>query len=230
LPTNARVRAFLVAPPVTTSKSGTLTSLRLYCPRGLSDTERQSLVALGRDVRQAWSAPTTTDRDRKELLRTLIEEVTIVVETGGIPSSPGADPTRVVDQAFDMTFPLPREGPRVRILHLPPLLPSRPLHLLRNDRSDLLLPINLPPIGSRIGVDSRERQGTSPAGLPPTISLACAREAPPAPPRLAGSLRTPRSGCRHAPHHEAQRGFPGPPSAGAGTGGGGFPHRGARVP
>jgi excisionase family DNA binding protein len=49
-------------------------------PRGLSDTERQNLLALGRDVRQAWSAPTTTDRDRKELLRTLIEEVTIVVE------------------------------------------------------------------------------------------------------------------------------------------------------
>ena len=49
-------------------------------PRGLSDTERQNLLALGRDVRQAWSASTTTDRDRKELLRTLIEEVTIVVE------------------------------------------------------------------------------------------------------------------------------------------------------
>ena len=49
-------------------------------PRGLSDTERQNLLALGRDVRQAWSAPTTTDRDRKELLRTLLEDVTIVVE------------------------------------------------------------------------------------------------------------------------------------------------------
>jgi excisionase family DNA binding protein len=49
-------------------------------PRGLSDTERQGLLALGRDVRQAWSAPTTTDRDRKELLRTLLEDVTIVVE------------------------------------------------------------------------------------------------------------------------------------------------------
>ena len=49
-------------------------------PRGLSDTERQGLLALGHDVRQAWSAPTTTDRDRKELLRTLLEEVTIVVE------------------------------------------------------------------------------------------------------------------------------------------------------
>src|SRR5712672_762952 len=49
-------------------------------PRGLSDTERQGLLALGRDVRQAWSAPTTTDRDRKELLRTLLEDVTVVVE------------------------------------------------------------------------------------------------------------------------------------------------------
>ena len=46
----------------------------------MTRSERQGLLALGRDVRQAWSAPTTTDRDRKELLRTLIEEVTIVVE------------------------------------------------------------------------------------------------------------------------------------------------------
>jgi hypothetical protein len=53
---------------------------RLQKPRGLSDTERQGLLALGRDVRSAWSAPTTTDRDRKELLRTLLEEVTIAVE------------------------------------------------------------------------------------------------------------------------------------------------------
>lgn len=49
-------------------------------PRGLSDTKRQDLLALGRDVRLVWSAPTTTDRDRKELLRTLLEDVTIVVE------------------------------------------------------------------------------------------------------------------------------------------------------
>jgi hypothetical protein len=30
---------------------------------------------LGADIRQVWTAPTTTDRDRKELLRTLLEEV-----------------------------------------------------------------------------------------------------------------------------------------------------------
>ncbi len=49
-------------------------------PRSLSDAERQALLALGRDLRHVWSAPSTTDRDRKELLRTLLEEVTIVVE------------------------------------------------------------------------------------------------------------------------------------------------------
>jgi len=30
---------------------------------------------LGGDLRKVWNAPTTTDRDRKELLRTLLEEV-----------------------------------------------------------------------------------------------------------------------------------------------------------
>lgn len=49
-------------------------------PRRLSDDERGALLALGRDVRRVWSAPTTTERDRKELLRTLLEEVTFVVE------------------------------------------------------------------------------------------------------------------------------------------------------
>ena len=49
-------------------------------PRALTETERQSLLALGRDVRRAWSAPATTDRDRKELLRALVDEVTITVQ------------------------------------------------------------------------------------------------------------------------------------------------------
>jgi DNA invertase Pin-like site-specific DNA recombinase len=49
-------------------------------PRSLSGEQRSALLAIGRDLRRAWSAPTTTDRDRKELLRTLLEEVTFVVE------------------------------------------------------------------------------------------------------------------------------------------------------
>jgi hypothetical protein len=48
-------------------------------PRTLTDHERQQLLALGSDLGRVWSAPTTTDRDRKQLLRTLIEEVIINV-------------------------------------------------------------------------------------------------------------------------------------------------------
>lgn len=49
-------------------------------PRVLSTTERNAILSLGTDLARVWSAPTTTDRDRKELLRTLIEEVIITVD------------------------------------------------------------------------------------------------------------------------------------------------------
>jgi excisionase family DNA binding protein len=47
--------------------------------RTLTDQERQGLLALGSDLGRVWSAPTTTDRDRKALLRCLIEEVIVDV-------------------------------------------------------------------------------------------------------------------------------------------------------
>jgi DNA invertase Pin-like site-specific DNA recombinase len=46
--------------------------------RGQIDADR--LRALGDDLRRVWTAPTTTDRDKKELLRALLEEVVIAVE------------------------------------------------------------------------------------------------------------------------------------------------------
>jgi DNA invertase Pin-like site-specific DNA recombinase/predicted DNA-binding transcriptional regulator AlpA len=49
-------------------------------PRVLSQTERDNLATLGPDLATVWAAPTTTPRDRKELLRALIEEVVIKVE------------------------------------------------------------------------------------------------------------------------------------------------------
>ena len=49
-------------------------------PRVLSQAERDNLVTLGPDLATVWAAPTTTPRDRKELLRALIEEVVIKVE------------------------------------------------------------------------------------------------------------------------------------------------------
>jgi DNA invertase Pin-like site-specific DNA recombinase len=44
-------------------------------PRALTDTERARLLALGSDLGRVWSAPSTTDRDRKQLLRSVVEEV-----------------------------------------------------------------------------------------------------------------------------------------------------------
>ena len=49
-------------------------------PRIFGAQERSSILALGNDLKRAWHAATTTDRDRKELLRTLLEEVIIAVE------------------------------------------------------------------------------------------------------------------------------------------------------
>ena len=49
-------------------------------PRTLTAEERQRIKLLGSDLRLVWTAPTTTDRDRKELLRTLLEEVILHVE------------------------------------------------------------------------------------------------------------------------------------------------------
>jgi DNA invertase Pin-like site-specific DNA recombinase/uncharacterized protein YndB with AHSA1/START domain len=44
-------------------------------PRTVGPEQLQTIQRLGSDIRQVWTATTTTDRDRKELLRTLLEEV-----------------------------------------------------------------------------------------------------------------------------------------------------------
>jgi DNA invertase Pin-like site-specific DNA recombinase len=49
-------------------------------PRVLSEEERDRIVTLGADLADVWDAATTTPRDRKELLGTLIEEVILKVE------------------------------------------------------------------------------------------------------------------------------------------------------
>ncbi|HTW69748.1 MAG TPA: hypothetical protein VME47_07680 [Acetobacteraceae bacterium] len=49
-------------------------------PRPLLQKEREQLLAIGPDLAKVWHAATTTPRDRKELLRTLIEEVIVRVE------------------------------------------------------------------------------------------------------------------------------------------------------
>jgi DNA invertase Pin-like site-specific DNA recombinase/predicted DNA-binding transcriptional regulator AlpA len=48
-------------------------------PRTISAHERIRLLALGADLLKAWQAPTTSPRDKKELLRAVLEEVIITV-------------------------------------------------------------------------------------------------------------------------------------------------------
>ena len=52
-------------------------AVRRADPEPLSAEQRAAIVSLGTDLARVWSAPTTTDRDRKELLRTLLEEVVV---------------------------------------------------------------------------------------------------------------------------------------------------------
>ena len=52
---------------------------QLQRPRALSAQERDHILSLGRDLSRVWHAASTTVRDKKELLRTLLEEVGISV-------------------------------------------------------------------------------------------------------------------------------------------------------
>jgi DNA invertase Pin-like site-specific DNA recombinase len=81
-------------------------------PRTLTEQERGQLLALGADLGRVWAAPSTTDRDRKQLLRCLIEEVIL-------------DVARERDRAIvtirwnggaitELAVPLPRHQPTIR--------------------------------------------------------------------------------------------------------------------
>ena len=52
-------------------------------PRELTTDERKAVLALGMDLQRVWDAPTTTARDKKELLRTLLDEVIVDAPRGG---------------------------------------------------------------------------------------------------------------------------------------------------
>jgi excisionase family DNA binding protein len=58
-----------------------LATLEHTRPQPLTETERQALSRLARDLPRLWDAKTTTHRDRKELLRTLISEVVLTIHT-----------------------------------------------------------------------------------------------------------------------------------------------------
>jgi DNA invertase Pin-like site-specific DNA recombinase len=83
-------------------------------PTVLTDAERATILALGTDLDQVWQAATTTDKDRKQLLRTLLEEVHITVRRDD------ADPQADLLLRFkggvlsNLTVPLRRPQPSIR--------------------------------------------------------------------------------------------------------------------
>jgi hypothetical protein len=83
-------------------------------PTQLTDAERATILALSEDLEQVWHAVTTTDRDRKQLLRTLLEEVHITVRRDD--TNPHADLLLRFKGGVlsDLTVPLRRPQPSIR--------------------------------------------------------------------------------------------------------------------
>ncbi len=83
-------------------------------PKTLTAAERAEVLALGADLGRVWSAATTTDKDRKQLLRALLEEVNITVRRDD--PEPHADLVlRWKGGAIsDLAVPLRRPQPKIR--------------------------------------------------------------------------------------------------------------------
>src|SRR6266702_2951402 len=91
-----------------------LTRRQAARPKTLTDGERAAILALGDDLSQVWDAPTTTDKDRKQLLRTLLDEVNITLRRDD--PAPHADLVlRWKGGAIsELTVPLRRRQPAIR--------------------------------------------------------------------------------------------------------------------
>jgi excisionase family DNA binding protein len=86
-----------------------LAELERHRPEPLTDDERQALARLARDLPRLWQAPTTTARDRKELLRALVREVIVTVQ-----EEPRRAEVEIVWEGgarSELSVPLIRRGP-----------------------------------------------------------------------------------------------------------------------
>src|SRR5450755_1329711 len=99
-------------------------------PKTLTPAERAAIVALGDDLGQVWDAPTTTDKDRKQLLRTLLEEVNMTASREEPRPVRPPDPSveRRRDHRADHPAATPAaENPHRRGHHRPDPPPGRAL-------------------------------------------------------------------------------------------------------
>ena len=83
-------------------------------PRALTPQEKQAILALGDDLGQVRDAPATTDKDRKQLLRTLLEEVNITLHRGGTDPHASLVLRWKGGAISELTVPLRRRQPKIR--------------------------------------------------------------------------------------------------------------------
>jgi excisionase family DNA binding protein len=86
-----------------------LAALEQARPAPLSAQERQALARLARDLPHLWSAKTTTDRDRKQLLRALIREVLVTVH--GVEARAAVEIVWEGGARTELSVPVNRSGP-----------------------------------------------------------------------------------------------------------------------
>ncbi len=83
-------------------------------PAALTAAEHATILALGDDLHQVWNAPTTTDKDRKQLLRTLIDEVNITARRDGTSPHAALIVRWKGGAISELTVPLRRPQPKIR--------------------------------------------------------------------------------------------------------------------
>ena len=83
-------------------------------PKGLSEQERAAILALGDDLNAVWDAPTTTDKDRKQLLRSLLDEVNITLRRDDPDPHAGLVLRWKGGAISELTVPLRRPQPKIR--------------------------------------------------------------------------------------------------------------------
>ena len=122
-------------------------------PCVLSKDERNRLLALGADLITVWHAETTTPRDRKELLRALIEEVIVKVERD---KAAARLTLRWKGGALDeIDLALPRSRPATIGSSVDPIVQILDLAV---EVCFVVLPYHAVYAGSRVSLEGEERQ------------------------------------------------------------------------
>jgi DNA invertase Pin-like site-specific DNA recombinase len=83
-------------------------------PAALTAAERQAVMTLGEDLGQVWDAPTTTSKDRKQLLRTLLEEIAVTVHRDHAGGRADLLVRWKGGAITELTVPLKRKPPKIR--------------------------------------------------------------------------------------------------------------------